>query len=305
MEILFVLGGGIGNIVQATPAIKAIASEGHLIDLKLHCNSSNDVKEIFQIPSVRRIFLTENPPQKYHFQLNGPFTPGKQYGAKKHIKSTIHYAQHIPEAEVYYDMAKQLGVKAPMSDAEINIGAKGPSPKSSETVALYSGSKHNWAMKRWDKFDELAKRFDDVLVVGDDQDIHSHGKPAWIKKPWRWPENTEFFTGSLQEAAHIISKCKMFIGNDGGLAHIAAATGVPTFVLFGPSSDIKNKPYATNAHVIAINLPCRPCQFQKDPKGKQIFGANKADCPYHMKCMKEMSVDYVIYNIERNIEWVT
>ena len=301
MEILFVLGGGIGNIVQATPAIKAIAAEGHHIDLKLHCNSSNDIKEIFRIPSVRRVLLAQNPPQKYHSQLNGPFTPGKQYNAKKHITSDVSYAQHIPEAEVYYDMAKQLGVTTPMENAEINIGKKGPSPKSPDTVAIYCGSKHNWAMKRWDKFDKLAEHFEDVLVVGTDKDIFSHGNPAWIKRSWTWPENTEFFIGSLREAAHVISKCKMFVGNDGGLAHIAAATGVPTFVLFGPSSDIKNKPYATNAHVIAIDLPCRPCQFQKHKK-EEIFGPNKADCPFHMKCMKEMSVDFVIHNIERNTE---
>ena len=48
-KVLIILGGGIGNIVQATPAIQAIASEKWTVDLKLECNSSRDVFEIFKL----------------------------------------------------------------------------------------------------------------------------------------------------------------------------------------------------------------------------------------------------------------
>lgn len=161
------------------------------------------------------------------------------------------------------------------------------------------GSKPDWAMKRWDKYDELSKKFESVIVVGTENDIYSHGKPTWIKKKWDWPSNVEFFMGSLQETACLISNCQMFIGNDGGLAHVAAATGVPTFVLFGPSSTVKNKPYTKNSHVIAIDLECRPCQFQKGNDGLQIFDSGKANCPFNMRCMRNMSVDFVYNEISR------
>jgi hypothetical protein len=149
-------------------------------------------------------------------------------------------------------------------------------------------------MKRWDKFDKLAEHFEHVTIVGKKEDIENHGNPAWIKRPWGWPKHVEFFSGKLAEAAFLISKCKAFIGNDGGLAHVAAATGVPTFIIFGPSSDIKNRPYAPNAHVVALKIPCRPCQFMAGKDGKQIFAAKKANCPYAMRCMREMTVDYVL-----------
>ena len=42
------------------------------------------------------------------------------YGAKKTIKCQLNYAQHIPESEVYYSLAKQIGIKTPMEDCEIN-----------------------------------------------------------------------------------------------------------------------------------------------------------------------------------------
>ncbi len=297
MNILFVLGGGIGNIVQATPAIQAISSEGHKVDLKLCCNSSNDM-DIFRIPSVRNVFVDKNPEFEYDFQLNGPFTPNTKFKCKSIKFSQINYAQHIAEAEVYYDLAKQIGITTPMPDCKINVGE--PSfDIDPETVAIYPGSKPNWAMKRWDKFDDLCNRFKKVAVVGTEQDIVSHGSPAWITKEWKWPDNVSFFTGSLQNMASIISKCKMFVGNDGGLSHVAAATGVPTFVIFGPSSYIKNKPFSSRCFSIGIDLPCRPCQFNKGPDGKQIFDGDKGNCHHNMKCMRDMSVDFVIEKIEK------
>jgi len=300
MKVLYVIGGGIGNIVQATPAIKATDAAGHEVDLKLHCNSSKDL-DIFQLPCVHNLFMEDHPKNRYDWQLNGPFTPGHRYKSDNAARPKIHYAQHIPEAKVYYSLAQQMGVKIPMETTEVALPDNGRWPKNSDTVAIYPGSKPNWAMKRWDKYDKLAEKFDNVVVVGTKDDIYSHGNPTWIKKPWKWPDNVEFFIGDLKEAAFLISKCKMFVGNDGGLAHVAAATGVPTFVLFGPSSDIKNKPFAPNAHVVAIDLPCRPCQFQKGPDGQQIFDGGKGTCHLGMKCMKEMSVDHVLQEISRLI----
>jgi hypothetical protein len=303
--VLFVLGGGIGNIIQATPAINAVSAAGWTVDLLLHCNSSSDF-DIFKIPSVRHIFQTApNAPggvPVYAYQLNGPFTPGKKLCAEVKFTPRISYAQHLPESKIYLDLAHQMGVDSLKFEpqVEINVGTYGPFPKNPETVAIYCGSKHNWAMKRWDKYDELASHFDNVVVVGTTNDIYSHGNPAWIKRKWNWPKNTEIFMGTLQEAAFLISKCKMFIGNDGGLAHVAAATGVPTHILFGPSSDVKNKPLAQNVKVIALDLPCRPCQFKADKTGKQIFRGDKADCPKNMKCMRDMSVAYVLKNIRNN-----
>jgi ADP-heptose:LPS heptosyltransferase len=302
--VLFVLGGGIGNIVQATPAIKAISESGYIVDLLLHCNSSKDVVDIFSIPEVRKVYLEKLPPQKYDFQLRGPFTPGKVHNATKSLTTRVNYAQHIEEAKVYYDLAKQMGVTRPMGNASVNVGTKGPDPElPGETVAIYPGSKHNWAMKRWNKYDELAKHFKSVLLVGSKSDIHSHGNPAWIKRHWKWPKHVKFQIGSLQETAHAISKCKMFIGNDGGLAHVAAGTGVPTFVIFGPSSVVKNKPYATNAHAITLDLACRPCQFVAGPDGKQIFGGDKADCPYNLKCLRDLQVNNVLKQIRNHIKF--
>ena len=40
---------------------------------------------------------------------------------------------------------------------------------------------------------------------------------------------------SLPEAAACLARCTLFIGNDSGLMHLAAAAGAPTLGLFGPT----------------------------------------------------------------------
>jgi hypothetical protein len=298
-NIIFVAGGGIGNIVQATPTMRLIADAGHTVDLKLECNSSQDL-EIFRLPFINKLYITDSPKSRYDLQLNGPFTSGRAYNCRKILRTRVSYIKNSPEAHVYADLATQIGVKGNLPSVVINVGETGDVPPEG-TVAIYSGSKPNWAMKRWDKYDRLADNFENVTIIGTDEDIQSHGDPAWIKEPWTWGSHVQFFSKSLREAAYYISKCKMFIGNDGGLSHVAAATGIPTFVLFGPSADVKNKPFSPNAHVVAINLPCRPCQFKAGKDGKQIFGENRSTCPFDMKCMREMSVDYVMDFIKGKI----
>ena len=55
---------------------------------------------------------------------------------------------------------------------------------------------------------------------------------------------------SLATAKSLISGASLFIGNDSGPAHIAAAFGVPVAVLFGPSNPVTWAPWRTEAQVL-------------------------------------------------------
>jgi ADP-heptose:LPS heptosyltransferase len=48
----------------------------------------------------------------------------------------------------------------------------------------------------------------------------------------------------------VLARCALFIGNDSGLMHLAAASGVPTLGLFGPSPDWRYGPWGANSAVV-------------------------------------------------------
>jgi heptosyltransferase-3 len=54
----------------------------------------------------------------------------------------------------------------------------------------------------------------------------------------------------LPVAAACIARSTLYVGNDSGLMHIAAATGTPTLGLFGPSPDARYGPWG--AHCAAV-----------------------------------------------------
>ncbi len=54
-------------------------------------------------------------------------------------------------------------------------------------------------------------------------------------------------TQPLAVVAAAIARASLYVGNDSGLMHVAAASGVPTLGLFGPSDDRHFRPWGDNA----------------------------------------------------------
>jgi len=54
----------------------------------------------------------------------------------------------------------------------------------------------------------------------------------------------------LSEVKRVMAGAQLFVGNDSGPAHIAAAFGVPVVVLFGPSDPVTWAPWCTEAQVL-------------------------------------------------------
>jgi lipopolysaccharide heptosyltransferase III len=65
---------------------------------------------------------------------------------------------------------------------------------------------------------------------------------------------------TLPEVTVLASRARLFVGNDSGIAHIAAAVGVPTVVIFGSSNRAHWQPWATApAEVVFEEMTCQPC----------------------------------------------
>lgn len=82
----------------------------------------------------------------------------------------------------------------------------------------------------------------------------------------------------LRELLAFISVCHLFITNDSGPMHIAAALQVPLLALFGSTSDLMTGPYRTG-EVIHKRVSCSPCYLRT--------------CPLDFRCMKEITPEEV------------
>jgi heptosyltransferase-3 len=67
---------------------------------------------------------------------------------------------------------------------------------------------------------------------------------------------------TLPEITALASKAKIFVGNDSGIAHIAAAVGTPSVVIFGPSNINHWRPWTDAPNEIVFAE--KPCHHQLD-----------------------------------------
>jgi predicted lipopolysaccharide heptosyltransferase III len=64
---------------------------------------------------------------------------------------------------------------------------------------------------------------------------------------------------SIGELVALIADAKLFVGNDSGPAHIAAAVKTPQVVLFGPASSQRWQPWRAPAELVQNYFACNPC----------------------------------------------
>jgi heptosyltransferase-2/heptosyltransferase-3 len=99
---------------------------------------------------------------------------------------------------------------------------------------------------------------------------------------------TTFSDLSLPQVTALASRAQLFVGNDSGIAHIAAAVGTPAVVIFGSSNVDHWRPWSTApAEVVREELDCQPCHG---------YFCEKFTEP---ECIKRVSVEKVLAAIER------
>jgi len=119
------------------------------------------------------------------------------------------------------------------------------------------GPTANWGGKIWpaENFLALAKELDFPRIA-------IFGGPGPAERAWAEPVLSDLpgaidLVGQLSvpEAAACLARCALFVGNDSGLMHLAAATGVPTLGLFGRSRAAEYAPAGARAAWIAAPGP--------------------------------------------------
>ncbi len=74
----------------------------------------------------------------------------------------------------------------------------------------------------------------------------------------------------LDETVDLMSAAKVFVGNDSGLLHVAAALKVPVIGIYGSTTADFTPPLSQQSQILFVkNLSCRPC-FQRTCRFKHL-----------------------------------
>jgi heptosyltransferase-2 len=130
----------------------------------------------------------------------------------------------------------------------------------------------DWAVQRWG-----AK----VLVMGSGQekDICAALTRSMKQRPLDLCGRT-----TLGEAMALIERCHLFVTNDSGLMHIAAALNVPMVAIFGSTDPVSTGPRSEKARIVRRPVDCAPCL--------------KPECPDDYQCMLIIEPDMVWKEME-------
>jgi ADP-heptose:LPS heptosyltransferase len=159
------------------------------------------------------------------------------------VEGTVHTAEHLASAAFYLGAPR---VEIPR--AKLFAGLASGHTHAAPTIRPYAVI-HPVAAepgKTWpaDRFREVASHLQQsfdltpVFIGGPDDDLSPF-------REWRT------FSGQpLGEIKSLVAGAALFVGNDSGPAHMAAAFGIPVVVVFGTSDPVVWAPWRTQAEVL-------------------------------------------------------
>ena len=213
----------------------------------------------------------------------------------------VFFDKNKHQLERYLDLLKHFGVEISKEKTEIHIDGKDEKladdilPKDKIIFGINPGS--IWATKRWpaERYAELSDKISkdiggQIVIFGGPDDIETAAK---VEKNMKSKAVNLSGKTTLKQLSALIKKCRVFITNDSGSMHIAAALNIPVVAIFGPTiKQFGFFPYSKKAIVVEKNVPCKPCS---------PHGPNK--CPEkNFDCMNKVTVDEVFDAVKKQYE---
>lgn len=229
-----------------------------------------DVAIDFSSPAYKWLPLLAGVPLRTYMKFDRGwwFLPGK------------HRRWHAAHAaELYYECAEELALppwreavstarlrlpSAARREAERYLEAHGVTRGSVQLIAVHPGGAMLGGVKRWpaERYaqvaDALRERWDArILLFGgpDEADL-----VAEVARAMRGPSLQIAGDLSLMGSLALIASCALFIGNDSGLLHGAAALGTPFVGIYGPTSLANFHPMPRRQRQGVVVTPHTPCR---------------------------------------------
>jgi len=154
----------------------------------------------------------------------------------------------------------------------------------------------SWRGKIWpaERFADLATRLrapDGPLPGADIVMIGAEGERATGAAVEAAIPDANRFDGfglDVLTTYEVAKRCRLMVGNDSAMMHLAAAAGIPTVGLFGPTRDVHYAPWGKNGLVV------RTPESVEDLTGWDGYDTNTTDT-----MMTSLSVDSILQAVER------
>lgn len=78
---------------------------------------------------------------------------------------------------------------------------------------------------------------------------------------------------SIADLPALLSQCHIFLGNDSGAMHVAAAVGLPVVAIFGPTDPQGTAPVTLRATILQQKPYCSPCFLRRCPTDHRCMTA--------------------------------
>lgn len=193
--------------------------------------------------------------------------------------------KNLHQVQRYYELLRPLGLGGGEAGELVLFASRDGASHPTKRVGINTGGAFGSA-KRWSKTHFVATarallmQGVDVVLVGGTDDVPTNIE---IERELAH-QNLHNLTGktSIEQLIDTIAGLNLFITNDSGPMHIAAALEIPLIALFGPTDYTETSPWkAQNAILLSKNLPCAPCKKRSCPLG-------------HHACMETLQAQEVL-----------
>lgn len=151
---------------------------------------------------------------------------------------TVHTAEHMASA-MFWLGAKRIEIPRARLHAPV-VPAERPY---AVIHALASAVNKSWPAERFIEVARTLHHLEPVFIGGPGDDLTPFGEFRTQVNP------------SLKDTLVLMQSASLFIGNDSGPAHIAAAFNIPLVVLFGESDPLIWAPWRAQAQTLVANGP--------------------------------------------------
>jgi len=140
------------------------------------------------------------------------------------------------------------------------------------------GSAKCWPPDRFAKaLDQLQRERDaEIILFGTTGEI---AVSAAIQSGLAKPALDLTGKTDVAELPALLSRCHLFLGNDSGAMHVAAAVGLPVVAVFGPTDPFGTAPVTPRATIVQQKPYCSPCFLRR--------------CPTDHRCMTQIAPERV------------